>query len=136
MELNINSPAYFTQEYGVEDEIYWLCRELSKFVKDKKYSEVVNIIGVTPIVAPISVIQKGMFNEEKKCEVKYGFASVSLRIDFKEYSKADIECKKKLILKNVLDSIKAIYRKAKIDFVQFRKDIYKFSREHCIDIES
>ena len=38
MDLNINSPSYYTQEYGVDDDIYWMCRELSNFVKEKKYS--------------------------------------------------------------------------------------------------
>lgn len=30
MELNINSPSYFTQQYGVIDEIYNMCKESKK----------------------------------------------------------------------------------------------------------
>ena len=39
MDLNINSPAYYTSEYGVDDDIYWMCRELSYYVREKKYSD-------------------------------------------------------------------------------------------------
>ena len=51
MDLNINSPAYYTREYGVDDDIYWMCRELSYYVREKKYSDAINIIGIVPIVA-------------------------------------------------------------------------------------
>lgn len=27
MELNINSPAYFNQHYGVDDEVYQFCQK-------------------------------------------------------------------------------------------------------------
>ena len=45
MDLNINSPAYYTREYGVDDDIYWMCRELSYYVREKKYSDAINIIS-------------------------------------------------------------------------------------------
>ena len=61
MDLNINSPAYYTKEYGVDDDIYWMCRELSNYVREKKYSDAINIIKA-----------------HKRCELKSGFASVSL----------------------------------------------------------
>lgn len=60
MELNINSPSYYTNEHGVEDEIYWMCRELSAFVREKEYSDIIKIIGIVPIIAPKSVIEKGL----------------------------------------------------------------------------
>lgn len=34
MQLNINSPSYFTGQYGVIDEIYDLCKEIRYWVKD------------------------------------------------------------------------------------------------------
>jgi hypothetical protein len=45
MDLNINSPAYYTSEYGVDDDIYWMCRELSYYVREKKYSDAINIMA-------------------------------------------------------------------------------------------
>ena len=52
MELNINSPSYFTKQYGVIDEIYSMCRGISKHVENKQYSDLVDIVGITPIIAP------------------------------------------------------------------------------------
>ena len=78
MDLNINSPAYYTREYGVDDDIYWMCRELSYYVREKKYSDAINIIGIVPIVAPAAVLEKGLCKAHKRCELKSGFASVSL----------------------------------------------------------
>ena len=56
MELNINSPSYFTKQYGVIDEIYSMCRGISKHVENKQYSDLVDIVGITPIIAPKDII--------------------------------------------------------------------------------
>ena len=52
MELNVNSPAYFTQQFGVDDEVYRMCRETREFLRDKEYSEVLQVIGILPVAAP------------------------------------------------------------------------------------
>ena len=57
MELNINSPSYFTKQYGVIDEIYSMCRGISKHVENKQYSDLVDIVGITPIIAPIMIVK-------------------------------------------------------------------------------
>ena len=49
MELNINSPAYYSQEYWVDDEIYWMCRQLAAAVRENKYSDIINDVGVETI---------------------------------------------------------------------------------------
>ncbi len=126
MDLNINSPAYYTQQFGVEDEIYWFCQEISNFVKEKKYSDVVTTIGLVPIIAPKEELEKGLWKETKKCEAKYGFASVSLQIDYEQYVGANMDEKKALIIENVVDSVKAIKTKGKIDFNLFKEDIKSF----------
>lgn len=129
MELNINSPSYFTSQYGVIDEIYNMCREIRYWVKDKHYSPVVDIVGIVPIIAPREVIDSGLCKETKKCETKAGFASVCLQIDYETYVNADIEEKKRLIIHNVLASVKAIHSRAKIDFAEFSKDIRKYCEQ-------
>lgn len=136
MDLNINSPSYYTQEYGVDDDIYWMCRELSDFVKDKKYSDVINIIGIVPIIAPASVIEKGLCKNHKKCEPQYGFASISLQMDYEEYVKADIANKKRLIVNNILSSVKSISRKGKINYSLFEEDVQIFCKNNDIIIKN
>lgn len=135
MELNINSPSYYTQNFGVIDEIYWLCRDLSLFVKNKQYSDFINIIGITPIIAPDSIIEKGLCKDVKKVELKYGFAAISLKIDFNEYVNSNLDGKKLLIVNNILQSIKAIHKRAKFDYIRFENDIYSFCEIHNIKIK-
>ncbi|MCM1500751.1 MAG: hypothetical protein NC124_20015 [Clostridium sp.] len=96
MVLNINSPAYYSEKYGIHDEIYYLCKNLSEYVQDKQYSNEINIIGITPIIAPSEILKEGLWKELKKCELRYGFASVSLQVDFEEFIKADMEKKKRV----------------------------------------
>ncbi|WP_180994710.1 hypothetical protein [Clostridium sp. chh4-2] len=52
MELNINSPAYFTEHFGVDDEVYRFCQKAYIFFKGKEYSDILHIIGIVPVVAP------------------------------------------------------------------------------------
>ena len=129
MELNINSPSYFTKQYGVIDEIYKMCREISKYVENKQYSNIVNTIGITPIIAPKDIIEQGFFKQEKKCDIRYGFASVSLWIDYDEFLQSDLINKQIMIVKNILDSIKVIARKAKIDYEKFYDDIIQYCEQ-------
>lgn len=134
MELNINSPAYYSREYGIDDDIYHLCRQISDYVQEKRYSELIESVGITPIIAPYEVIQAGKFKETKRCEPKYGFAYVSIQIDYIEYTKANKEEKKKLIIKCILKSMKIIKKRGKLDFIQFEKDIKMFCLEQGIDL--
>lgn len=126
MDLNINSPAYYTNIYGIDDEVYWMCKELSDLLKEKKYSDIIDIVGVVPIIAPKDEIDKGLWKEVKKCDLKFKVATVSLHIPFDEYMQSNIEKKKSLIIDNILKSVKAISKKGKIDFNHFKEDVVSF----------
>lgn len=123
MKLNINSSEYYSKVYGVDDEIYWMCRDLSQYVIDKEYSQIIDTVGIVPIIAPKEIIDKGLCNEILKYDLKYNYVHVSKQMDYDEYVAADIIGKKKLIIKNILKSVKAIKTKAKFDYETFRKDI-------------
>ena len=126
MVLNINSPAYYTNIYGIDDEVYWMCRELSDFVKEKKYSNIIDIVGVVPIIAPKNDIDKGLWKEVKKCDLKFRVATVSLQISFDEYIQSDIKKKKSLIIDNILKSVKVISKKGQFNFDDFKEDVINF----------
>lgn len=126
MDLNINSPAYYTGVYGIDDEIYRMCRELAQYVKAREYSKFIKTVGIAPIIAPEGEIKKGLWKESKHVALKSGFASVCLQIDYKEYVEADINKKKILIIDNILKSVKTIKSKAKIDYRMFEDDIRLF----------
>ena len=66
MELNINSPAYFSDQYGVDDEVYRYCRSLYAFFKDKEYSKTLSVIGITPVIAPKELYEQGFVERTYK----------------------------------------------------------------------
>ena len=63
MELNINSPVYFSQHYGIDDEVYRFCQNAYIFFKDKEYSDILHIIGITPVAAPQELYDAGAWKE-------------------------------------------------------------------------
>lgn len=126
MELYLNSPAYFSRKFGVDDEIYKMCRKLSKYMKDKEYSEIVDTISIFPIVAPKEELEDGGWKEEKRYSLKCGLVTVWKQIDYDLYCQADMETRKMLIIQNILDSVKSIHKKAKFDYEKFEKDVNCF----------
>lgn len=126
MELNINSPKYYKDIYGIDSEIYSLCQDLYLYFKEKKYSDYIDIIGIIPIIAHKELIEQGKYKEEKRCSLTYGYASVSLFIDYDMYVSGGMETKKSLIIQNVLASVKAIRTKGKFNFDEFKRDIITF----------
>ncbi len=47
------------------------------------------------------------YKEVKYCSVAYGFADVNLFVDYEKYIESTMDEKKSLVVKNVVDSIKA-----------------------------
>lgn len=121
MNLFINSPAYFTQEQGVIDEIYNLCKAISCNINILLYTSSLDTIGITPITAPVS----SGFKETKFISLAYRMADISLYSDYDNFCKADITTKKKIIVENILRSLYVIKKELKNDFdyEQIEKDI-------------
>lgn len=126
MNLNINSPAYYAEHYGIDDEIYWLCREICSLVQNKEYSTLVNIVGLIPVVAPINLTEKGAWRESIKYDLNFGLVTITRHINYDNYINADIDEKKKLMIRCILDAMYAIRRKGKFNYEQFKKDILVF----------
>ena len=104
-------------------------REMNKsnfYFKDKSYSEIIDIIGIIPIIAPKELLENGKYKEVKYCSVAHGFADVNLFVDYDKYIEANMDEKKALIVENVVDSVKAIKTKGKIDFKRFKEDMIRF----------
>jgi len=116
MSLNINSPAYYTSVYGIVDEIYRMCYDITCNIDISKYTNSFDHIGITPIVAPHEEINVGKWKEVKKILTNSKLAIVSLHIDYDIYCNADVNEKRNLILKNIFDSLLVVSKKAKNDF--------------------
>ena len=107
--------------------IYIICAKI--FMNTLKTNVTAKVL---PIIAPKETINKGLCKRGYHCEPKYGFASVREYIDYEEYVSADVEKKKKLMLQCVLNSVKTIKTKGRIDFQKFKEDFDVFCKEHRI----
>lgn len=125
MNLFINSPSYYTTEYGVIDEVYSLCNALSKSIDIREYTNVVDTIAITPIIAPIQAYEQDLYKEHKIVSPKTRMADISLRSDYNAFVKADIEGKQRLVLENILRSLSAVKKalKGKFDYEKFEQQV-------------
>ena len=126
MELNINSPAYFTNYYGVDDEVYSYCQNLHNFFKTKEYSETLTIIGITHIVAPKEIYNQGLWKEKVQIISLATCAIIDIRMDFESYYNADSKEKIELIKQMLIKAIKKVKSKGKFNWEQFREDLLNY----------
>ena len=125
MNLFINSPAYYTQENGVIDDIYQLCRMISLNIDITLYTDALDTIGITPIIAPTQILESGKWKEVRKISLPYRMASISLISDYDSFLKADMVSKRNIIIANILKSLGVIKKrlKDKFNYDQIENDI-------------
>ena len=123
MELNINSPAYFKEHYGIDDEVYRFCQRAYMFFKDKEYSEVLHIIGIVPVVAPQELYDSGAWKENIKYRCYNSAVAITIRMDFDEYYNADSAKKVLLTKEMILKAVKKVRSKGKFDYEAFKSDL-------------
>ena len=122
MELNINSPAYFSQHYGVDNEVYRFCQNVYLYFKDKEYSDSLHTIGIAPVAAPQELYDDGAWKESVKLISNKTCAIISIRMDFEEYYNADSVGKILLTKTMVLKAVKKVKSKGKFDYDAFERD--------------
>ncbi len=128
MELNINSPAYFTQQYGVNERVYWYCKKCHEYFKDKEYSETLRIIGICPQCAPKDLYQQGKWKEKVRLIGNGSCASIDIRIDFDQYYNATDEGK--VIIRNtIMKAVKKVKAKGKFDYESFCRDLLNVTED-------
>lgn len=126
MELNINSPAYFNEHYGIDDDVYRFCQSLYRYFLDKKYSETVEIVGIIPVAAPQELYDKGMWKEHVHFWTNQTCASITTHMNFNDYYSADSRQKIDMTKDMILKSIKKIKARGKFDYKSFEKDLEDF----------
>jgi len=126
MELNINSPAYFTDHYGIDEEVYKYCQQLHDFFRTREYSESMNIIGITPVIAPKEIHDQGMWKEKVQVVGLGSCAIIDIRMDFDNYYNADSNGKIELIQQMIIRAVRKIKSKGKFDWEKFRDDLLKY----------
>lgn len=123
LDLNINSPSYFTQQYGVNDSVYHYCQKCYEYFNDKEYSEVLKIIGICPQCAPIDLYQQGKYKEMVRFIGNKSCVYIDIRMDFDQYYNATDEEKVIIIKNTILKAVKKVRAKGKFDYESFSQDL-------------
>lgn len=123
MELNINSPIYFKNHYGIDDEVYKFCQRVYLFFKDKKYSNILQIVGIVPIVAPQEIVDRENYKENVQFLCNKSVASINIKIDFNDYYNADSIKRIELTKEMILTAVKRIITKVDFDYDKFKEDL-------------
>lgn len=123
MELNINSPAYFKEHYGIDDEVYRFCQRAYMHFRDKEYSEILHIIGIVPVVAPEKLYEEHVaWKEGCSWRCHNSCVAIRIRMDFETYYNANSEEKVRLTKEMILKAIKKVKSKGKFDYDRFAAD--------------
>lgn len=123
MELNINSPVYYKNHYGIDNAVYSFTQRAQLFFKEKKYSNTLQIIGIVPIIAPQEVYAAGNYKERVKFLCGKSVASVEIRVDFDAYHNAGSSGKIALTKDMLLTAAKRIKTKVDFDYDRFKDDL-------------
>lgn len=122
MELNVNSPAYFTEQYGIDNEVYKFLKNVRIYFSDKEYSDTLHIIGITPVAAPQELYDSGKWKECVRFVGDKSCAMIFIRMNFEEYYNADSSQKINLTKELILEAVKRIKSKVSFNYEVFEKD--------------
>ncbi len=130
MNLFINSPAYFTEKNGIVDSVYQMCKLISNTIDITAYTEIIDTIAITPIIAPQQVLNDGKWKEIRKIDLQYRMANISIVSNYDDFYKANTEMQKQIIIENIFKSLYVIKRKLKENFN------YELMKSHIIKLIS
>lgn len=123
MNLNINSPAYFSEHYGVDDDVYRFCQRTYLFFKDKEYSSTLHTIGITLVAAPQEAYDSGLWKESVQLIGGKECAIITIRMDFNRYYEADSNEKILQIRETIIEAVKKVKTKGAFDVKTFEEDL-------------
>ena len=123
MEVNINSPVYYKDHYGIDNAVYRFTQRAHLFFKEKEYSDILLIIGIVPIIAPQEAYAAGNYKERVRFLCGKSVASVEVKMDFDAYHNADSSGKITLTKDMLLTAAKRIKTKVDFDYDRFRDDL-------------
>ncbi|MBQ7324361.1 MAG: hypothetical protein IJW98_01310 [Clostridia bacterium] len=130
MSLYINSPGYFTRAYGIDEDVYKLCAAISKQIDIPRYTDSLDTIGITPIIAPQSLTDDGMWKEERRVSTASRMASISLRMDYEAYLNGNASQRQAMMLEHILRALQIVKTRLKdrFDYKSLEQDILQVSK--------
>lgn len=123
MRLKIASPVYYKSIHGLDYDIAYMCRDINEYVENIEYGSSEIIISIQPIIVPLEILQFGFWRESISVQLKGRYIEVDKHINYYKYVRGDFEERKKLMLGNILRSVKSVKGKCNVDYERFEKDI-------------
>lgn len=110
---------------------------LLKPLEQKDYGTEIVDIGIIPIILPPEFEETGSLKERKLIKWKTYEADYRLRIDYFTFLNSDDKVKRLLLIKNIIDCIRSIGKKAKKDFygLKLENDVLELFGVSKDDIE-
>lgn len=133
MELNVNSPAYFTDHYGIDDEVYRYCQCLYDFFQTKNYSEEMEIVGIVPVAAPEEIYSSGKWKESLRVIDNGKCISAFIHIEFDRYYNADSKGKILLTKEIIVEVLKRARKRVIFDRKRFIDDLEEITNVFLSD---
>jgi len=107
----INPPMYYTREYGEVKEMEEFREKIKDRIDIKNYTDTLDTLWIHPIIAPKEEINKGLCQEDRYMSLINQMADISLQSDFEQFHNGDLIQKKRIIIDNVIRSLKMIRKK-------------------------
>jgi hypothetical protein len=110
-----------------------------KFLESRNYGVNVEEIGIIPIVVNLTpeLEEAGFFKERVKYSKKNKDSDIRLRINHSAFKNANKEIKKMLLVKNIVQSIRALQLKTTgFDAASLEKDVLELFKINKVDIEN
>ncbi|MBS6953375.1 MAG: hypothetical protein KH230_09075 [Enterocloster asparagiformis] len=126
MELNVNSPAYFTERFGVDDQVYRMCQQTYEYLREREYSQTLHVIGIMTVAAPEELYENGTWSEGLRFLDNKNTAAIRVKLDFARYRDGDSAVRVRIMREAILRAVKKVKAKGKFAYEEFERDLHEF----------
>lgn len=125
MLFEVMGICYYQRYYETDKEILDMCKSISIYLSKQNYGDMVEQFQLNPVVAPQDILNQGLWEEEVSFPRLIKKVYVFKHIDYQKYVDGDVEIRKKLMVKCILEAGLMVKKKrgTKFDYKRFEKDI-------------
>lgn len=111
--------------------------KIKNLIKDQDYGSAVTLLNIIPTIFSPKTLKALTYKERTRYSPKTGETDFRLRIDYSKFLKADDKGKEKLLLKNIIDSVRILNVKIKKGFLgeKLEQDILNLFGYNYEDLE-
>ncbi len=125
MFFEVKGICYYQQLYETDKEILDMCKSISIYLDKQSYGNMVEQFDLNPVVAPQEILDQGLWEEEVSYPKLIKKVYVFKHIDYLKYMDGNVEMRKKLMVRCILEAGLMVKKKrgTKFNYKKFEKDI-------------